>query len=300
MPLNRGAFWQLIEAFPGALRLGARSLWLEILMRARQYPGAYDGVELDRGQFAFGVEKIGAVCGLTRQQMRTLLKWSMKLGKLTIEATNHGSVGTVMNFNSYVPPNPAANQARNQQATNGQPTDNHIQQDTSSKRTEKNDSPSGRSRDEFMDRMMQLWQECWPELEAPQFSLLGLWRKEYGEVEVLAMTRKVGLAGKKFATGADLTSYLAGALSNESERRVEQEQDSGDGHQPFIIADPLGEPVTDPEQRHAKIKALSLSTDPDQGYWFTIPDDAVRSGTIDDATRQMILENLPNQNGRKS
>jgi hypothetical protein len=286
-PIQRAPIHDLTEAFPAKLRAGARSLWLEVLSRARQRPGTVEGQVLARGQLVFGEDKIGDVCGLSRQQVRTLHGRLVKLGKLTIKATNQGSVATVVDFDSYVPPETEANQGSGQQVTIDQPATNHIQQVTSNKST-KTASPSAHQRDDFMDEMVQMIHTHWPNLAPLEFSLLGKWRKEYGERNVLVMTKKIGLGGKQFPAREDLTSYLNGALSKEAVRRSDR-MDSV----PFTIADPLGNPITDPEDRLQRIVEQGAVADPDQAHWFTVPDAAIVAGEMDSATRQAILVKRP-------
>ena len=281
VPICRTAFWGLIETFPECLRLGARSLWLEILMRARQRPGTVEGQVLARGQLVFGEERMGGVCGLSRQQIRTLLKRSVTMEKLTIKTTSQGSVATVIDFDSYVPPDLLANQQNRQQVTSDQPTINHIQQGTRDKGT-RTASPSARRRDDYMDKMMQLWSDCWPELKTPKHSLLSMWRQKFDADDVLDMTTKIGLGGKGFATTQDLTSYLFAALSN-------QARSHGAASQSLVIADPLGKPITDPDARLQGIIELGAVVDPDQGHWFTLPDVVIAAGDMDDSTREAII-----------
>jgi hypothetical protein len=285
-PIRRVPIHDLTEAFPPKLRAGARSLWLEVLSRARQRPGTVEGQVLARGQLVFGEDKIGDVCGLSRQQVRTLHGRLVKLGKLTIKATNQGSVATVVDFDSYVPPETEANQGSGQQVTIDQPATNHIQQVTSNKST-KTASPSAHQRDDFMDEMVQMIHTHWPNLAPLEFSLLGRWRKEYGADNVLAMTKKVGLSGKKLPRGEDLTRYLNGALSKEAERHDRTRS------VPFTIADPLGNPITDPEDRLQRIIEQGAVDDPDQGHWFTVPGDAIVASEMDHVTRQAILARCP-------
>jgi hypothetical protein len=279
-PIQRAPIHDLTEAVPPGLRAGARSLWLEILSRARQRPGTVEGQVLERGQLVYGEDRIGDVCGLTRQQVRTLLRRLVKLGKLTIKATNQGSVATVVDFDSYVPSHTEANQRSSQQVTNDQPTSNHIQQETSDKRTKK-------TSDGFMDDMTQMICTYWPQLDLPPFSLLGKWRKEYGERNVLEMTKKIGLGGKQFPAREDLMRYLNGALSNEAERSERMHS------VPFNIADPLGKPITDPDDRLRRIIEQDAVDDPDQGHWFTVPSDAIVAGEMDGVTRQAVIARCP-------
>ena len=144
-----------------------------------------------------------------------------------------------------------------------------------------------------MDRMMRHWQDYWPALEMPRHSLLGQWRKKYGADEVLALTENVGLTGKDFAASADLIRYLAGALAKNAVRRSQQKV--AVAQRPLAIATALGDPITDPDERLACIRQLKYDADPDQGQWFTIPDAVVRTGEMDEETRQAILGKLPHK-----
>jgi hypothetical protein len=138
-----------------------------------------------------------------------------------------------------------------------------------------------------MDEMVQMMHTHWPNLTPPVFSLLGRWRKEYGAHNVLAMTKKVGLGGKQFPRGEDLMRYLNGALSKEAVLSDRMD------FVPFTIADPLGNPITDPVDRLRRIIEQRAVVDPDPGHWFTVPDDAIVAGEMDSATRQAILAKSP-------
>ena len=136
-PINEKAFNDLIEQLPNPLRLNARSLLIEILFRTRRNKGWYDGIELERGQFAFGEERLGAKCYLSRQETRTLMDWLKKVEFLTIETTKRGSIGTIIELDTYINDQKESNQPANQQPTNSQPTANHIPKDKGIKDKEK-------------------------------------------------------------------------------------------------------------------------------------------------------------------
>ena len=259
-------------------------------MRARQRPGVMNGVELERGQLVYGEEEIGVACGLTRHRVRTLLDRLVKLGELAIKADNHGSTATVVRYGVYVADDAAAGQHSGQQVASKRPASGHkqkVKEEDTSNRIE----DSGRPRDGFMDEMQTLWTECWPQFGDPPFSLFGKWRQEYGGDAVLAMAKKVGLSGKDFDREDGLRAYLNAALANEDDARQSAQE------MPLVIATALGEPITDPDERLARIRELGCDADPDQGQWFTIPEIVVRAGMMDAETRDVILGRSPNEEG---
>ena len=90
------------DILPDRMRLNARSVLIEILFRSRTAPGLHGGLELDRGQFLFTLDDLADKTGLTIQKLRTLIRWLEKVEFMTCESTNHGSVGTILHFDSYV------------------------------------------------------------------------------------------------------------------------------------------------------------------------------------------------------
>jgi hypothetical protein len=112
-------------------------------MRARQRPGHFDGQWLERGQVVYGEDEVAELCGITRPQVKTLIKWFKKLNKITVETDNQKSIATIIDFDTYVPDSAKNNQQNGQQVTNGQPVANHIQQETSKKEQAQLPSPPG-------------------------------------------------------------------------------------------------------------------------------------------------------------
>ena len=94
---------RLMDSFPGRIRRNARSVWLEVLLRAQYLDGQYDGKPIRRGQFPFGQDELARTCGITRKELITVLNRFAKSSVLHIETNNLGSMATVMNFNTYSP-----------------------------------------------------------------------------------------------------------------------------------------------------------------------------------------------------
>lgn len=287
VPILRDPVRDLTEAFPVRLRAGARSLWLEILMRARQRPGIVRGIRLRRGQMVLGEEEIGTHCGLTRHQVRARLRRLQQLGEVAIKADNHGSTVTVVHYEVYVADRATDSQRDRQQTARERPEGGHKQKE---KREKKDDTASSdRSRDGFMDDMQLLFTDCWPHFNDVPFSLFAKWRKEYGADAVLAMAKRIGLSGKEFDRMGGLTAYFSAALANEDGTRVSEPPP------PLAIANALGKPVTDPDERLRRITKNGFSCDPDQGYWFTIPDTVVQAKRMDSETRKQLLARQSDQ-----
>ena len=93
---------------------------------------AYQCVTLQPGQMLTGRKKLAEKCGLTEMKVRSALKYLKITNRIRIETTNRFSVITVINWRTYRDVQLQNNQRNipddNQQITNKQPADNHIQE----------------------------------------------------------------------------------------------------------------------------------------------------------------------------
>ena len=143
-PLNEEAIRALIQRLPvhSATRRNTWAAIHAILHRCRRQAGWAKGIYLERGQFLFGEDELAAASYLSRQELRTVLKNLKKVGKnlvsfTTTVTTNQGSIGSVIDFDTYVPNQDFYNQQINRQSTNEQPATNHKPKDKGTKDKEK-------------------------------------------------------------------------------------------------------------------------------------------------------------------
>ncbi|MSR83014.1 MAG: hypothetical protein EXS58_08830 [Candidatus Latescibacteria bacterium] len=118
---QRSPFRELLQKIPPRLRANAWAFWDLALMRCNWEDEAGG---LRRGQFYFGRQEMAEELGLTPQKFRTVLKRFCDLGELTIQANNHGSRGTVDQFNIYVEPHGGSGIGNGSKLTRQQPADN--------------------------------------------------------------------------------------------------------------------------------------------------------------------------------
>jgi len=136
-PICEKAFKSAIEKLPPRIRQNATLVLLEVFFRARRTEGDFEGHELKRGDFAFGEDKLAETCFLTREKIRRVFSHLTRKSVLTIQTTSLGSVGTVIDFDSYVIDHIPNNQPNNQQTTSKQPANNHILKDKREKINDK-------------------------------------------------------------------------------------------------------------------------------------------------------------------
>jgi biotin operon repressor len=105
--LNRGyvKVWRKIED-SGLIQLpNTLALFMHILLRATHKDtkrGTTTGViELKRGQFISGIHKLSEALEQTERQIRTSIDRLVKLGIITVKATNKYSVYTIENYSLY-------------------------------------------------------------------------------------------------------------------------------------------------------------------------------------------------------
>ena len=128
-PISESAFKALVQRLPKQLRLKGRAVIIEILFRTRRNAGWYEGIWLERSQFVFGYEKLGAACDLSFQATRTIISQLEKVGFLTIKSTKAGSTGTIEEIDTYIKDKKESNKETIKQLTNSQQTANNIPKD---------------------------------------------------------------------------------------------------------------------------------------------------------------------------
>ena len=122
-------------------------VWIYLLVNAQQFSDTrYRGVDLKTGQLITGRKQISRDTGLSEMQVRTCLNKLKSTNEITIEATNHYSLITIVKYGLYQSRdsygNQQLNQELNQPITNGYPTDN--QQITTSKRDKRDKRDRGK------------------------------------------------------------------------------------------------------------------------------------------------------------
>lgn len=81
-------------------------------------------IELEPGQLVYGRRMITNEVGISEQTARTCVALLESLGMITSKSTNHGSVITVVNWDTYQACEQPTNQQVNQRPTSDQPTGN--------------------------------------------------------------------------------------------------------------------------------------------------------------------------------
>ena len=110
---------------------GVAHFWIYCLLKAthtdRTATVGMDSVSLEPGQFVFGRNQASKETGLSVQNIRTALEILTKRAeclKITTHSTNHFSVVTVLNWETYQERDGGINQPVNQPPTNRQPGSN--------------------------------------------------------------------------------------------------------------------------------------------------------------------------------
>ena len=289
-PINRSSFAELIERLPANLRLGGRSLLLEILFRTRRNAGWYDGHVLERGQFVFGEETIGAACCLSRQQVRTLMKWLCRLHFLTIDTSPSGSIGTLEHIDTYIIDKLGARATGNQQQTKREPTGNHISKEKS--RKEGTASARAVANPQRAANALRCWTDYAPLPrsvdEAQCIKTLddlhridGVpWDGESG-INAICSYAAQQWVPRNFIRAPTALRKWTQARDQKKYEAIQQQLTRGKSVQPaepgskepkYHIAYSTGEPVTDASKRLRRILESHLDCDPDRGFEWTIPE----------------------------
>lgn len=101
-------------------------VWIHLLARARwdDKPIRYKGVLIKRGQLLIGRKEFSEECGLSEQQVRTVLNTLKSTNEITTEATNKGTLVSVVNYSLWQDKTIEATNVITSSATNEQPASN--------------------------------------------------------------------------------------------------------------------------------------------------------------------------------
>ena len=202
-PICEEAVEAMVEQLPGPdeMRLKAWSAVHRILHRCQREEGYFKGVKLARGEFPFGLEELGKSCYLSIQEIRTILKHLEKARFLTSKRTNKGSIGTVIEFDTYVIDLNGANKQANKQLTSSQQAANNTlkgergkgeRKDTSSDLSEDERKPG----DDYEIDMVEYWDMIAPTFPIP-WKQFDLWRKNSGEAIAVTAALHCATIGKE-------------------------------------------------------------------------------------------------------
>lgn len=132
----------------------ARDVWIFILGNVTHYPtklcANYGCIDLEPGQMVTGLHTIAERNGFSYQQIRTAIDYLISTNRITRHPTKRYSIITVCNWDIYreaqfgeqPTKQPSEQPTGNQQVTNRQPTDNHIQEVKKLRSKEKPNTPT--------------------------------------------------------------------------------------------------------------------------------------------------------------
>jgi hypothetical protein len=127
--INRYAVEELVRSLPKRLRGNAYLLVINLLLAARKTDGHLEGKLLVRGQVVFG-RNMCEWLGVSERSHRTLIAYLISTGFMTVQTTSKGSIGTIVDIDTYSPPfvkNDQLNDEQNdQQTTSKRPANDHL------------------------------------------------------------------------------------------------------------------------------------------------------------------------------
>lgn len=137
-------FFKLPHELYRVLRHDANTVrvYIELASRARWTPGRHLGshgiVDLGSGQCAFGRGELARVLGMTEQNVRTSIARLQKLGAVTVDSTNLGTIATIRDVDAIAAPTPANQPSGNPVDNQGQPPaiDQQVTTSEEARRTE--------------------------------------------------------------------------------------------------------------------------------------------------------------------
>jgi predicted transcriptional regulator len=101
-------------------------LFIYFLLKANHEPNKWQGIELSRGQFITGREKIKSETGIPESTIRTCIERLKKSDVITVKTTNKYSIITICNYDSYqqvkIENDQQKDQQKDQQNANKTPT----------------------------------------------------------------------------------------------------------------------------------------------------------------------------------
>lgn len=100
-------------------------VFLHLLLIANYEPSEYMGETIQRGEAVFGRKEMGAILGLSEQQVRTAIDHLKSTKEITIRSTKKYSVATLVNYSKYQDCAIASNQDNNQDGNMKSTQDQH-------------------------------------------------------------------------------------------------------------------------------------------------------------------------------
>jgi hypothetical protein len=138
-----------MQRFKRSQRPKANAYWIEVLLRANWEPGPFDGIELKRGQFVFGRVELAQQLGISEHNVRAITGRFKKLGELTTISTSDGTIGTIVQYDTYAAAAKESNQPTNQRVTSYSPASNHSEE------TKKQNKPISINQNKLTDRYLK-------------------------------------------------------------------------------------------------------------------------------------------------
>ena len=110
------------------------ALWVHLLISANYEKRKVYDVEVDRGSLLTSLENLAYNCGLSVQNVRTILK-HLNGEEITIKSTNKNTLITILKYSDYQGVNKQTNKQANNQLTINQQTTNNKQETKETKET---------------------------------------------------------------------------------------------------------------------------------------------------------------------
>lgn len=118
--------------------LPVKVLYLHLLLRANHAPGAWRGIQIDRGELVTSRKHLSEETGLSSQQVRTALSKLERTGEITLKATKCYTLIKCCHYSLYQDADTTEQPSFNQASTNHQPSTN--QPSTTNKKNKKNNN----------------------------------------------------------------------------------------------------------------------------------------------------------------
>ena len=100
------------------------ALWIHMLMKANYEPSEFEDIQLSKGEFATSINHLAEDCGLSVQNVRTILK-HMDGQEITMRSTNKFTLIKIIKWDKYQCSADETNKQSNKQLTNNQQTTNN-------------------------------------------------------------------------------------------------------------------------------------------------------------------------------
>jgi DNA replication protein DnaD len=189
-------------------------------------------ITIQPGQFWTCQDNLADRCGYGRQTIRTALKKlsNKNIDFLTSEPTNHGTLITIKNWDTYQPDEPDNNQQTNQQVTSDQPAANQrltrtkelIKNDKKLKKGKKKDNTSALTYDSATRKLINIPDE-----------FINQWKATYPNISIDAELMKMEswLTANPKKRYENYKRFINGWLNRENEKRkTEGDTRGGDDH----------------------------------------------------------------------